>query len=244
MQLKNRLHKSRQLEEKDSDQNSPKEEKEEKEEEKTLDQNIEEDEEDEEKDSETSNTITEIEGVIEKLSNNMKNEFHEIKEEMGKLKMVIMRLSDEIKKIKIASNPESSIIELKRESLKINPEKVKYALSFKDVRGDVLLFKDYYLERGFKAIRRISPRKFEYFFNGKWNTDNDGIKLMQIVPVNIQQEYYRINRIENYSLDGYSLKGYSLDEFQSNQVHIQELGTEKYKKQLMRTIAQELANDY
>ncbi len=148
--------------------------------------------------------------------------------EVRDMKVILSELKLDVKK---SSN--SDLVELKRERLNIGKDKILHALSFHDVRGDVYLFKEYYLKNSFTPIRRVSPRKYEYFAEGKWRIDIDGLRLMQIVQYNIQQSYYMVNRLD----------AFSIEEFQMNQEHIQQLSTEKYKKRLLREISQELANE-
>lgn len=145
--------------------------------------------------------------------------------ELNEMRKIINDLKDEIgsnKKIPI-------LMELKKEPLIIDQIKVVSALSMANILGDIMLFKLAYMKTEMKPIRIISPRRYEYWANSKWNLD-DGSDIIDIISNNLKMAYLKVNTPNNFEVE----------HFIKNQEHIYELSNDKYKRELLKAMTKVL----
>ena len=109
-------------------------------------------------------------------------------------------------------------------------DKVLKNLSLRSVTGDINLIKYYYLNNEKKSIELINQRRFEFWNEGRWHIDMDGHKISNILTRNLQKLYAGVNTIS--SIESYV--------FLQNQVHINRITSDKYKKQLIRQLKLEM----
>lgn len=152
--------------------------------------------------------------------------------------MIIDRLFYEINEIKKSINDISLnmnnkipiLIDVKKETINIDTNKIKVALSLANTLGDIIIFKEYYMKNGMKPIKSINKMHYEYWCDGKWNRDEYGRNIINIIACNLQSCYIKINTVNNYDLD----------QFIKNQQHIFALSDTKYKADLLREIQKQI----
>jgi hypothetical protein len=136
------------------------------------------------------------------------------------------------------TTPEENIVELKRENLNISENDIVKAINYRDYRSVIYLFKLYYKNKINKnymyPIRIIGKRSYEYYANNKWNSDLYGHFIMNTICQNIENLFLTINNLDEYSdlIDE--------DDFIPNQNFINKLSVEKYKKEIFRSIIDEV----
>lgn len=140
------------------------------------------------------------------------------------------------KQMKDESGDFSYLKELKNEVLELNPEIVIKALSFRDYRAVIYIFREYYKIKSDKKysypIRIISSKSYDFYENGKWNKDLYGYVSMNTLMNNIQNLFIKHNDLDNELV--------SQDDFLLNQDFIYKLSTEKYKKDVFKNIIEEV----
>jgi hypothetical protein len=141
-----------------------------------------------------------------------------------------IRKSIDVLSMNINNTHTPILIEVKKEMLDIDANKIKASLSLTSILGDVLLFKEYYLKDDLKPIKSINQIHFEYWCNGKWNRDDYGKTMIDIITNNIQACYIKVNTTDNYDLD----------QFIANQQHIFQLRDIKYKRKLLAEIKKQI----
>ncbi len=140
------------------------------------------------------------------------------------------------KQLKDESDDFSYLKELKNEPLELNTEIVIKALTFRDYRSVIYIFREYYKIKSDKKysypIRIISSKSYDFYENGKWNKDLYGYISMNTLINNIQNLFIKHNNLENEIL--------SQDDFLLNQDFIYKLSTEKYKKDVFKNVIEEV----
>lgn len=150
-------------------------------------------------------------------------------------------LEEKINKIelskKIVKNSEliiEDLVELKNIDIDIDEETTLKALSYRDYRSVMIIFKIYYKNKinvnYSYPIKIISKRSFEYYANSKWNPDLYGHYSTNTICLNIQNLFIKYNNLENISTEDFML----------NQDFIYKLSNEKYKKELFKYIVEEV----
>jgi len=140
------------------------------------------------------------------------------------------------KQLKDESGDFSYLTELKNEALELKPEIVIKALTFRDYRAVIYIFREYYKIKSDKKysypIRIISSKSYDFYENGKWNKDLYGYVSMNTLINNIQNIFIKHNDLDNELV--------SQDDFLLNQDFIYKLSTEKYKKDVFKNIIEEV----
>jgi hypothetical protein len=125
--------------------------------------------------------------------------------------------------------------ELKRENLEIDKKDIMKALSYKDYRSVLNIFRHYYKNKNNKKyaypIRISGKRSYEYYDNKKWNSDLYGYHSMNTIMLNIQDLFIKNNILDDIDDN---------NEFFLNQVFIMKLSDDKYKKEVFKHIVEEV----
>jgi hypothetical protein len=128
----------------------------------------------------------------------------------------------------------NNLKELKKEELDLNKEEVLKALSYRDYRSVIYIFKNIYKNKTNSEyaypIKIISKRCFEYYNNMKWNKDLDGHDIINILFTNIGNLFTKYNNINEIDMD----------EFILNQDFICKLWDEKFRKSIFKNIVEEV----
>ena len=140
------------------------------------------------------------------------------------------------KQIKDDTEDFSYLKELKNEPLQLNPEIVIKALTYRDYRSVIYIFREYYKIKSDKKysypIRIISSKSYDFYENGKWTKDLYGYISMNTLINNIQNLFIKHNDLDNDLV--------SQDDFLLNQDFIYKLSTEKYKKDVFKNVIEEV----
>jgi hypothetical protein len=123
--------------------------------------------------------------------------------------------------------------ELINEDLNIEKKDVLKALSYRDYRSLTYILKLYYKnENNEYTFRKISPQKYEYYLNKKWNTDLYGDYCRNTFCKNVQNLFIKYNDIDDEDI--------STNDFMLNQEFICNLLDEKKKKDLFKSVCEEI----
>jgi hypothetical protein len=131
--------------------------------------------------------------------------------------------------------PIDSLKELKKEDLVIDKKDILKALSYRDYRSIIFIFRLYYKNKTNSLfaypIKITGKRSFEYYLNSVWNPDLYGYHSMNTICLNIQNLF-----IQNNTLDG----SIGHEDFILNQEFIYKLSDEKYKRDVFKNIVEEV----
>ena len=120
--------------------------------------------------------------------------------------------------------------------MNIKYEDIKKALVYKDYRTILYLFKLYYKNKSNKEnvypIKIKGKRTFEYY-NNNWIHDANAHYIKNTIFMNIQTELYKFNNLDNIN---------DVDEIYNNQVFINKLSDDKYKRDIFKHIIDEVSN--
>ena len=157
---------------------------------------------------------------------------------ISKLTNLETRITVIEKNIFIKKNNEcnESLKDIKLENLEIDSKDVITALTYRDYRSIIYIFRLFYknkLNSNYAyPIKIVSARSFEYYANNKWNPDLYGYHSMNTIITNIQNLFIKNNNIDSDKIN--------TDEFLLNQEFICKLSNEKYKKDIFKNIIEEV----
>ena len=121
--------------------------------------------------------------------------------------------------------------EIKIEQLEMNKNDVIRAMSYGDYRSVVNIFKKVYKNKnGLYPIKINGPRSFEYYYDGRWVPDIYGNYIMECIIKNCEDLFLRYNSLEELGDDV----------FIQNQMLINNLSNEKYKKTVFKHVVEEV----
>ena len=133
---------------------------------------------------------------------------------------------------------DDNIVELKRETINISENDIVKALNYRDYRSVIYLFKLYYknkINQNYAyPIRIVGKRTYEYYANNRWNSDLYGHFITNTICSNMENLFLTLNNLDDY--------GDLIDEedFIPNQNFINKLSVDKYKKEIFRSIIDEI----
>ena len=184
--------------------------------------------------------MTEFNNIIQKKLNVFENIINNIQTKISSLEIKINNLEDNFKlvtNIKLNSDDNENIVQLKKESINIENNIVKKALIYKDYRTILYLFKYYYRNKTNVIhkypIRIKSKRVYEYYNNSTWIIDNNGHYIKNTLFMNIQTILFKYNNMDNID---------DLEDLYNNQIFINKLSEDKYKRDLFKHIIDEINN--
>ena len=123
-------------------------------------------------------------------------------------------------------------------SINIDKDIVFRALSYRDYRTVIILFKNYYLNENNDfnkyPIKVVGKRSYEYYLNKRWINDPYGHYIKHTVLLNIQTILLKYNN-NDY------IKDY--DNLIMNQDFIYKLTEDKFSKNYFRHIIEEIKNN-
>ena len=155
---------------------------------------------------------------IEKNDNDVGN-MHE------KMEMLLKNINDMNKvPVRIHGDDIKNIV---KEKLDIDKCIVIKHLKKHSILSDAMLIKQIYMQDGMESINYISERKLEYWKSGRWVLDRDGTYMREILTDNLKRLYTGVNYMSNFN---------DLNIFMLNQKHIINMGTDKYKKKLIKEL--------
>jgi hypothetical protein len=121
--------------------------------------------------------------------------------------------------------------EIKSENYDLDINFIKNCLHQNSIDGEIELFKKIYIDnisKEFYPIRHIK-KKYQYWKDNKMNDDDtNGTYIKNTIINNIEQSYFSVNTIEEYSND--------IEQFIKNQEYIIKLNEQKYKDKFFSKI--------
>lgn len=178
------------------------------------------------------NILEEILSISSKL-------YEDQKQILSKLESLEKRIINIERKVELSSKDEHSIedlVELKKTDLNIDKSNVLKVLSYRDYRSVLQIFRQVYKNKNnlkySYPIRSNGKRSFDYYANNKWNNDTYGHISMNIICDNVQNLFIKYNDLDNGDV--------SDEDFMNNQQFICKLSDEKYRKDIFKSIAEEI----
>ena len=155
-----------------------------------------------------------------------------IENRVNKLENITNELLKHNNNIKITTN--SNIINLEKQEMNITNDVIKKALIYKDYRTVLYLFKYFYKNKlnqeNAYPIKIKGKRMFEYY-NNQWISDSNAHYIKNTLFMNIQTELYKFNNFDNVD---------DIDDIYNNQVFINKLSEDKYKRDIFKHIVDEI----
>ena len=129
-----------------------------------------------------------------------------IEESLKKYDERISLIENKINKsLNLDNNKEEieDLISIKKEYIELDKEIILRALSYKDYRTILMIFKNYYKKKANVnhkyPIRCVGKRSFEYFKDNKWINDTYGHFIRNTIMINIQTLLFKYNTQEYFS---------------------------------------------
>lgn len=205
----------------------------------------------EQQDKQSSSSVNDI--ILEKLSlltENLNLNNDTLIQKFGLIENKMNELSEKVqileKKMNHPNNPyanldensmQEDIMELKKDNIEVEQSIVLRALTFRDYRTIIILFKSLYFKEDNiidkYPIRLTGKRSYEYYLHNKWIIDPYGHYIRDIILSNIQIKLFKYNTYE-YIKDN--------DILIMNQDFIYKIMEEKYSKIYFRNMIQEIRN--
>lgn len=175
------------------------------------------------------------------ISSKINEDQQKILEKIISLEKRLSNIENKIEKTSVIAiqqaNNFENYIDIRRMELEkiISVEDSLKAMSYKDYRSVMVLFKKYYKNNeGVYPIKLVGKRSYEFFLNNKWNSDIYGHYIMNTLCYNFQNLFIEYNKIGENDINE--------NEFVLNQQFIYKLSEEKYKKEIFRHIIEEIRN--
>ena len=177
------------------------------------------------------NITEEFNNKLDRLDKKVNDKFEELNNKFEDLNNKFSTVSNKLTSNLSNNENIEDLKELIKENLNIDKKDVLKALSYRDYRSILILFKLYYKnDKNKYPIRLFKVRKFEYYANKKWNQDLYGNHSMEVLIGNMQDLFIKYNDINSITYD----------EFIMNQDYINQLDNEKFKKDIFKVIADEI----
>tara|TARA_B100001964_G_C14179890_1_gene575678 strand:- start:690 stop:1286 length:597 start_codon:yes stop_codon:yes gene_type:complete len=168
--------------------------------------------------------FSKINKKFDKMENQIQSNEKKIMDLANKMNLLIDSINDNCKQVK-------NMRDLSEERIILDKEDILHSLKLHNLTGDIRIIKKFYLDIDVleePSIRQISSRKFEYWNNGRWNDDFNCVYIVDTLTKNLQTLYTSVNFLTNVNNN--------TNIFMTNQKHINNLTTEKYRKLLVREI--------
>jgi hypothetical protein len=147
--------------------------------------------------------------------------------------------------IKISSNNKNSeevnidgLVNLKLEKLDVSKDDVFKFMGYRDYRAVICIFRLIYKNKTNQEyvypIRISGKRSYDYYNNGKWNPDLYGYHIMNTICLNVQNLFLKYNTLDD---EDEEISG---EDFLLNQKFICKLSDEKYKKEIFKSVIEEV----
>lgn len=180
--------------------------------------------------------LSNLKGLFEEKINYIEESLKKYDEKINSLENKINNICLNNKFI-IKEEIKEDLVNLKKENIDIDKEIVLRALTYKDYRTVLMIFKHYYKKKtniNHKyPIRCIGKRSFEYFNGEKWINDTYGHYIRKTLLMNIQTLLFKHNTNEHVS---------EISSILLYQDFIYKLSEEKHMKSFFRHIVDEIKN--
>lgn len=169
---------------------------------------------------------------LEDIESDIENEIDDIDTEKLDIREYLDLIYRKLLDIDCKVGNRKNIKDVILEKCRIDFVVAKQYLHIKDLHGDILLFKEIYINHVKKSqypIKFGKNKKLQYWKDGQWNDDNkDCAYLEHVISKNIQSCYIDIVNDETISRE----------EFIACQNHIYKFNEQPYRSQLMAKIKQ------
>jgi hypothetical protein len=184
--------------------------------------------------------------VLEEIKNISSKIFEDQKHILDKINFLDERMSCiEKAMINIQISPNSKnvdanidgMVNFKIEKLNVDKEDIIKFMSYRDYRAVVCIFRLVYKNKMNSEyvypIRISGKRSYDYYNNNKWNPDLYGYHIMNTICSNVQNLFLKYNTLDDEeNIDG--------EDFLLNQKFLCKLSEEKYKKEIFKSIIEEV----
>jgi len=181
--------------------------------------------------SDISDNHTSNSNILELILNNTNKIMDKLNSLEERIQNIEKKLESTTKNSDLSFN---NLKELKKEDLIVKKEDVLKALSYKDYRSVIYIFKNIYKNKTNTEyaypIKITGKRSYEYYHNMKWNPDLYGHYSTSIICMNIQNLFMKYNNIDDFSSE----------DFIMNQEFICKLSDEKHQKSIFKNIIEEV----
>ena len=182
--------------------------------------------------------MSDLEDII---NNKIKNFFSIIDDKIILIENRINKLEnithELLKRDKNVNDKNNKIVNLEKQEMNLPNDVIKKSLIYKDYRTILYIFKYFYKnkhnEDNTYPIKIKSKRMFEYY-NNQWISDNNAHYIKNTLFMNIQTELYKFNNLDNVE---------DIDDIYNNQVFINKLSEDKYKRDIFKHIIDEIHNN-
>lgn len=170
------------------------------------------------------------------ISSKIHNDQDQILQKLNQIETRVLNIEKyiEISTKLLNNDKDENLKELKSENLTLEKKEVFKALSYKDYRSIIHVFKYVYKNKHngnyVYPIRITGKRSYEYYDNSKWNPDLYGHHSMNTLCLNMQNLFIQHNNIDELTSEDFLL----------NQNFIYKLSEEKYKKEIFKNIIEEV----
>jgi hypothetical protein len=184
--------------------------------------------------------------VLEEIKNISSKIFEDQKHILDKINFLDERMSCiEKAMLNIQISPSSKnvdanidgMVNFKIEKLNVDKEDIIKFMSYRDYRAVVCIFRLVYKNKMNSEyvypIRISGKRSYDYYNNNKWNPDLYGYHIMNTICSNVQNLFLKYNTLDDEeNIDG--------EDFLLNQKFLCKLSEEKYKKEIFKSIIEEV----
>jgi hypothetical protein len=186
------------------------------------------------------NVLEEIKNISSKIFEDQKNILNKI----NSLDERMICIEKNMTNIKITSSNKNinetninGLVNFKLEKLDIDKENVIKFMKYRDYRAVVCIFRLVYKNKTNSEhvypIRISGKRSYDYYNNNKWNPDLYGHHIMNTVCSNVQNLFLKYNTLDD-------VENINCEDFLLNQKFLCKLSDEKYKKEMFKSIIEEV----
>jgi hypothetical protein len=184
-----------------------------------------------------NNNIKDFLEKIYSISSKLNDSQELILNKIENIELRLSKIENNIENIISKNNNSNNIVELKIENIDLDKNIIMKALEYRDYKSVISIFREYYKkdQNNIYPIKVSGKRTYEFYLNNKWNSDIYGHYIMNTICRNVQNILLRGNIIETIQENGFDYNDFLL-----NQSFIYKLGDEKYKKEILKNIIEEV----
>jgi hypothetical protein len=184
-----------------------------------------------------NNNIKDFLEKIYNISSKLNENQEIILNKIDNIELRLSKIENNIENIIIKNNNSDNIIELKIENIELDKNIIMKALEYRDYKSVISIFREFYKTDKNKIypIKVSGKRTYEFYLNNKWHSDIYGHYIMNTICRNVQNILLSANTIENMNENGFDYNDFLL-----NQSFIYKLSDEKYKKEILKNIIEEV----
>ena len=154
---------------------------------------------------------------------NIENKMNNIIKSVSDLSLIVSNNKNNIDEISFINNNVSNIYFGPVDFIKVYGEdKIKAVLESRNIKSEILLFKDYFLnDSKNKCVQLYGKKGLQIYTKNGWEMDEKCIKTAQIYLDSLIKSFMRVNQFDKYIN--------CATDFMENQTHIVEMKENKYQ---------------